>query len=351
MLALANACYWLFFKGKDIIFYTQVSETFFDLTKKIFSIQNSVDFEAVALEVFKFQYQHNPVYQKYCDLLSVKIEAVKTVSDIPFLPISFFKTHQIQTETFQPEVIYTSSGTTGMQNSQHFLRFLSIYRQSFHQAFELFYGAPQNYVIVGLLPSYLEREGSSLVYMVDQLIAKSNSEDSGFYLHNLGELATFLKAYKGDRKILLIGVSYALLDLAENYNLNLADCIVMETGGMKGKRAEMTKGELHAALKKGLKLNKVHSEYGMTELLSQAYAKADGLFACPPWMTVLIREHNDPFTYTTKKTGGINIIDLANLSSCAFIATDDLGKHQGDYFEVLGRFDFADLRGCNLLVQ
>lgn len=328
-----------------------MEETFFDLEKKIFSIQNGHEFEKIALEVFRYQYQHNIMYQSYCNLLNTAVEDVKKIDQIPFLPISFFKTHKVMTETFLPEVIYLSSGTTGMSTSQHFVRFLSTYKTAFLNGFEHFYGAASDFVILGLLPSYLEREGSSLVYMVDQLIQETKSKESGFYLHNLEELAVFLKGYSGQKKILLIGVSYALLDLAEKFRVDLSNFIVMETGGMKGKRVEMTKSALHRQLNSSFKTTAIQSEYGMTELLSQAYAKADGLFSCPPWMKVMIREHNDPFSYTDKKSGGINIIDLANLSSCAFIATDDLGKVNGEYFEVLGRFDFADLRGCNLLVQ
>ncbi|MDX1349074.1 MAG: acyl transferase [Putridiphycobacter sp.] len=328
-----------------------MAETFFDLSKKIFRIKNADDFNQRAIEVYNYQYQNNIVYKQYCDLLGRLPETVNNIQNIPFLPISFFKTKVVKTENFSAEIIFSSSGTTGMVTSRHHLRSLSLYRQSFSIAFEQNYGQISQYIVVGLLPSYLERDGSSLVYMVNQLISESNHPNSGFYLNNLAELADFLATYKGNRKIMLIGVSYALLDLAENFNLDLSNCVVMETGGMKGKRKEMTKPELHAQLKTAFKTDQIHSEYGMTELLSQAYAKSDGQFHTPPWMKVLIREHNDPFAFTNKKSGGINIIDLANLSTCAFIATDDLGKVSGNHFEVLGRFDFADLRGCNLLVQ
>lgn len=328
-----------------------MTDSFFDLSHKIFKIQNKRDFDQLALEVFRYQYDKNKIYHEYCNLLKIDIGCITSIEEIPFLPISFFKTHSVKSEAFNSEVIYTSSGTTGMKSSEHHVRFLSNYRQSFLQAFEQQYGSPENYVVLGLLPSYLEREGSSLVYMVDQIIKASMHQNSGFYLHNLNDLANFITEYNGEQKILLIGVSYALLDLAEGFDLDLSDCIVMETGGMKGMRKEITKVALHTKLKAAFNVDKIHSEYGMTELLSQAYSKNDGLFTCPPWMKVLIREHNDPFAYTKKKSGGINIIDLANLSSCSFIATDDLGKINGEYFEVLGRFDFADLRGCNLLVQ
>jgi len=328
-----------------------VADNYLQLIKKVFKIQTPIEFEELALEVFNYQYNHNTIYQSFCNYINANPKAVLAVRDIPFLPISFFKSHQVKTENFAPEAIYTSSGTSGMVNSKHEVRSLSVYSQSFNTAFELFYASPENYIVIGLLPSYLEREGSSLIYMVDQLISKSKHKNSGFYLNNLDELAHFLNEYKGSRQVLLIGVSYALLDLAEGFNLDLSEAIVMETGGMKGKRREMTKIELHETLKQAFNSTEIHSEYGMTELLSQAYAKGKGQFKCPPWMRVLIREHNDPFSYTIKKSGGINVIDLANLSSCAFIATDDLGKITENYFEVLGRFDHADLRGCNLLVQ
>ncbi len=328
-----------------------MSKTFFDFNKKIYDIQNQSDFELLALDIFKYQYEYNLVYNQYCSFLNIDSSKVTSIKQIPFLPISIFKTHKVTTETYNPEAIFTSSGTSGMEQSQHLVKSLSLYRESFMKTFEKFYGSPTEYIILGLLPSYLERKGSSLIDMVNQLISSSKQKQSGFYLNNLDELATFLKSYTGNKKILLIGVSYALLDLAENYDLDLSNYIVMETGGMKGKRSEMTKQQLHHTLNSAFNTRTIHSEYGMTELLSQAYAKSDGLFLCPPWMKVLIREYNDPFVFTEKKTGGINIIDLANLSSCSFIATDDLGKINGDYFEVLGRFDFSDLRGCNLLVQ
>ncbi|MFK8046152.1 MAG: acyl transferase [Crocinitomicaceae bacterium] len=328
-----------------------MADIFLQLIKKVFRIRTEIEFEEIAIEVFNYQYNQNAIYRAFCNHIKTDPKTVASLEEIPFLPISFFKTHQVITGNFSPEVIYTSSGTSGMGNSKHEVRSLSVYRQSFNKTFNLFYTSPENYIVIGLLPSYLEREGSSLVYMVDQLISKSSHKNSGFYLNNLQELASFLKEYKGSRQILLIGVSYALLDLAEGFDLDLSKAIIMETGGMKGRRKEMTKPELHQTLQKAFNIDKIHSEYGMTELLSQAYSKGHGQFKCPPWVKVLIREYNDPFSFTSKKSGGINMIDLANLSSCAFIATDDLGRIGENYFEVLGRFDNADLRGCNLLVQ
>ncbi len=322
-----------------------------DFHTDILNIHSDTDFEKMAIKVFNYQYANSEIYREYCQLLGLNPARVTTLTDIPFLPISFFKTHRVVTGKFDPEVSFSSSGTTGSVTSRHNVKSLRVYESSFLEAFKLFYGSPSDYIVLGLLPSYLEREGSSLVYMVDQLIKRSNQPESGFYLHNLEELASFLKSYQGRKKIFLIGVSYALIDLAENHDLNLSEAIVMETGGMKGKRKELTKDELHAKLKKGLNLNEVHSEYGMTELLSQAYAGQNGLFSCPPWMKVLIRETNDPFSYTSVKSGGINVIDLANIHSCSFIATQDLGRYEGDYFKILGRFDHSDIRGCNLLVE
>ena len=322
-----------------------------DFHNEILTIQTPDEFRNQAIKVFHYQYVNNVIYRQYCNLINVDPQSVKTLRDIPFLPISVFKTHNVFTGEFEYDIEFTSSGTTGMTTSSHYVKDVKVYEASFLKAFEQFYGSPDQYIIIGLLPNYLERGGSSLVYMVNQLIERSGHEDSGFYLNNLDELAKFLKGYSGSKPIFLIGVSYALLDLAHGYEVDLSKHIVMETGGMKGKRREMTKDELHQVLKDGLKTTTIHSEYGMTELLSQAYAKADGLFSCPPWMKVLIRETSDPFNYVDGKSGGINVIDLANIHSCAFIATQDLGRYVGESFKVLGRFDNADLRGCNLLVQ
>lgn len=319
----------------------------------IFSIQNEDDFNTKALEVFNYQYANNSVYKSFCDYLKKSPSNVHHVKAIPFLPIEFFKTKTITTNSSRHQTIFTSSGTTGQQISKHYVFDLSVYEASFLIAFERFYGTVSDYYILALLPSYLERKGSSLIYMVDSLIKKSEHPESGFYLNNYEDLrAMLLELQKSDKKILLIGVTFALLDLAEHIDFPLKNTIIMETGGMKGRRKEMVRNELHAILKNSFKVDKIHSEYGMTELLSQAYSTGDGLFNCPPWMKILIRDTEDPLSLQKNgKTGGINVIDLANINSCSFIATQDLGKAYDDgSFEVLGRFDHADVRGCNLMV-
>ncbi|SRX52283.1 acyl transferase [Aequorivita sp. CIP111184] len=322
------------------------------LEKDIFNINSSKDFELLAIEVFQFQYENVTVYRNFCNLLHIKPSAVKYIEQIPFLPIQFFKSHKIIANNLEDETIFTSSGTTGSITSKHYVSDLSIYEKSFQKAFEKEYGNPENFTILALLPSYLEREGSSLIYMFENLIEKSNNINSGFYLHEIDALINMLDLLeeKGQKSI-LIGVSYALLDLIEKRKFQLKNTIVMETGGMKGRRKEMIKEELHEILKKGFGVSKIHSEYGMTELLSQAYSSGDGNFNCPPWMKILTRDTEDALSYTFEKTGGINVIDLANLNSCAFIATQDLGKTFSDgSFEVIGRFDASDIRGCNLMV-
>lgn len=277
--------------------------------------------------------------------------SIRHYRSIPFLPISFFKSHRVASFDGEETIRFSSSGTTGTSTSSHYVADLTIYERSFLNAFARFYGHPEDYVILGLLPSYLEREGSSLIYMVDYLIRLTKNPKSGFFLNNYKELLQTIDSIGEEKKIMLIGVSYALLDLAENYAPNLERCIVMETGGMKGKRKEMIKSDLHRVLCERLNLQAVHSEYGMTELLSQAYSHGNGIFQCPPWMKVLLREPRDPLTLSAKGSGGINVIDLANIWSCSFIATEDLGRIQKEGFEVLGRMDDADLRGCNLLIQ
>jgi hypothetical protein len=275
------------------------------------------------------------------------------LEDIPFLPISFFKTKDVVSGVPVIKTIFTSSGTTGGEASKHFVSDLELYERSFRNGFEKFYGPIDAYCILALLPSYLEREGSSLIYMVNDLIKKSGHSSSGFYLNDLNGLRkTLLTLQKQQQQILLIGVSFALLDMVEAQPMDLQNAIIMETGGMKGRRKELIREELHSLLKNGFGVDKIHSEYGMTELLSQAYSKGDGVFETPPWMKVMIRDTEDPFTYLTEgKTGGLNIIDLANVNSCAFIATQDLGKvYLNNTFEVLGRFDHSDIRGCNLMV-
>ncbi|MBL0330682.1 MAG: acyl transferase [Bacteroidetes bacterium] len=320
----------------------------------IFNITAPTQFEELALSVFRYQAKECAVYAKYLSGLAVFPESVSKVEEIPFLPIEFFKSHEIKSsESDKKSIIFTSSGTTGMAQSKHFVSDVSVYEKSYLKGFELAYGNIQDYCVLALLPSYLERDGSSLIYMVEDLIKKSNESDSGFYLNNYDELITKINVLEARRqKTILIGVTYALLDLVEKQKLNLKNTIIMETGGMKGKRKEMVREELHSTLCEGFGVEKIHSEYGMTELLSQAYSKGDGIFNCPPWMKILIRDTNDPFAILPpNRTGGINVIDLANINSCSFIATQDLGKLHPDFsFEVLGRFDNSDIRGCNLLV-
>jgi len=324
-----------------------------ELEKSVFAIKNETDFNRTALEIFKFQYSNNSVYHNYIDNLSKDIEKIKHYSQIPFLPINFFKTHKVVTGNFEPEVIFTSSGTTGQNTSKHFVKKLSLYEKSFINGFKRFFGNIEDYVILGLLPSYLEREGSSLIYMTQKLIKLSGHSESGFYLNEYEELKkVLLKLKKQKQKTILLGVTYALLDMAERFPVNFPELIIMETGGMKGKRKEMVREELHRVLTNAFGVENIFSEYGMTELLSQAYSKGNGTFFTPPWMKILIRDSNDPFTFLkTNKTGGVNIIDLANIYSCSFIETQDLGKiKQNGGFEILGRFDNSDVRGCNLLV-
>ncbi len=319
----------------------------------IFNIKTSSDFKKSALAVFKYQVKNNKVYSAFLDYLNFNYKSISNIEDIPFLPIQFFKTHQILSDNNPVQETFLSSGTTGMQQSKHFVTNLSLYKNSYLKGFNHFYGAVSNYTILALLPSYLDRKGSSLIYMVADLIKKSNKLKSGFYLNNLDELATILtELNQKGKKVLLIGVSFALLDLIDNHSFKLKHTIVMETGGMKGRRKELVRAELHQQLCEGFGIRKIHSEYGMTELLSQAYSKGNGLFNTPPWMKIMIRDTEDALNLLPKgESGGINVIDLANLNSCSFIATQDLGKiHQDNSFEILGRFDNSDIRGCNLMV-
>ncbi len=319
----------------------------------IFSIRNQKEFEKIALKVFRHQFENNKVYQDFCLLLKKDKSNVKTISDIPFLPIQFFKSHEIVSSTNPIQETFTSSGTTGSITSKHLVTDTTLYEQSFRNAFSQFYGNIEDYVILALLPSYLEREGSSLIYMVNDLIEGSNHPESGFYLNNYDELIQkLIKLDSSGQNVLLIGVTYALLDMVEKQSFQLKNTIVMETGGMKGRRKEIIREELHGILCTGFGVPSIHSEYGMTELLSQAYSLGNGIFECPPWMSILIRDTEDALTYVDNgKTGGINVIDLANINSCSFIATQDLGKKYPNHsFEVLGRFDSSDIRGCNLMV-
>lgn len=328
-----------------------------ELEKKVFAA-SADNFSSLAIELFRFQYEHNPVYRQYCDAIHTDADAVLLPEKIPFLPISFFKTHPVTTTPFEPEAVFESSGTSASASSRHQVKDLAIYRRSFMTCFEKFYGKPASKCILGLLPSYLERQHSSLVMMTDELIQASTNPLSGFYLYDLEKLhRTLMHNEILKTPTLLLGVTYALLDFAERYPMQLRNTIVMETGGMKRRREEMTRQQVHELLQKQFSINLIHSEYGMTELLSQAYSKGDGIFHCPAWMKVLLRDEDDPFhvmpaanAVEKPLTGAINIIDLANIYSCSFIATDDMGRlHSNESFEVLGRMDASDIRGCSLL--
>jgi phenylacetate-coenzyme A ligase PaaK-like adenylate-forming protein len=319
----------------------------------ILAISNQKQFEKIALKVFRFQYENNIIYKEFCNFMKTDVQKVKTLAQIPFLPIQFFKSHEVLSSKNKIQQTFTSSGTSGAITSKHFVTDVSLYEASYRNAFSQFYGNIQDYVVLALLPSYLDRQGSSLIYMVDDLIQKTNNPDSGFYLNNYSQLIEKLIALdKSGQNVLLIGVTYALLDLIEIQKFDLKNTIIMETGGMKGKRKEMIREELHDQLCIGFGVSSIHSEYGMTELLSQAYSLGNGIFECPSWMQILIRDPEDALTYLDYgKSGGINVIDLANINSCSFIATQDLGKkYPNNSFEVLGRFDNSDIRGCNLMV-
>ena len=319
----------------------------------IFLTIDKIEFEQKALEVFQFQAKNCTVYADFLSFLNVDINAVNSIKDIPFLPIQFFKTHRILTNQNPIQQTFLSSGTGGIQ-SQHFVTDLSFYEKSYRKGFHHFYGNIEDYTVLALLPSYLERNGSSLIYMVDDLIKKSKNLESGFFLENTQKLTQIIQnSSKKDKKLLILGVSYALLDLVEAQKFDLKDAIIMETGGMKGRRKEMIRDELHTILCDGFGVDKIHSEYGMTELLSQAYSKGNGVFETPNWMKILVRDTEDALSLLSNgKTGGINVIDLANINSCSFIATQDLGKKLSDTtFEILGRFDNSDIRGCNLMIN
>lgn len=311
-------------------------------------------FEELALDVFGFQYKHNAFYRQYCSLIGKEFSQVSKLTDIPFLPIQFFKNQTIKTGDWQAEAVFSSSGTTGTTTSQHFTRDLDFYKQTARQGFEQFYGKIDNYCILGLLPSYLERSGSSLIAMVDDFIKLSKYPKSGFFLDNHAELAEILRGCQDDKiPTLLIGVSFGLLDFVENFTINFPELVVMETGGMKGRRRELIRSELHDIMARGFGVSKIHSEYGMTELFSQGYSRGNGIFEPISTLSVLSREINDPLSILPKKDklGILNIVDLGNLDTCSFIATDDLGRVFADgSFEVLGRLDNSDMRGCNLLV-
>ena len=321
-------------------------------TQAIFNIKTEDQFNEQALNVFQFQFKNNRTYRSFCDLLNIHPSDIKHYKAIPFLPIDFFKTREILSSSEAVQCTFSSSGTTGSVTSKHLVTNTSIYEDSFRKGFEDAYGSITDYVVLALLPSYLERNGSSLIYMVNDMINQSHHPESGFYLNNLSELKSkLIDLNSRGQKVLLIGVSFALLDLVEAHQFQLKHTIIMETGGMKGRRKELIRTELHDILKAGFGVNEIHSEYGMTELLSQGYSKGHGVFNCPPWMKILTRDPEDALTIQTEgKTGGINVIDLANINSCAFIATQDLGKITGENaFEVIGRFDNSDIRGCNLM--
>jgi acyl-protein synthetase LuxE len=311
------------------------------------------NFENIALQVFFYQYHNNLLYREYCEALHIDIRSVTQLAHIPFLPITFFKTHRVITGSQEPaDIIFESSGTTGEIPSRHYVCNARLYEQALLKGFEQFYGSVSQYTILGLLPSYLERKNASLVYMAKTLMDKSGQPENGFYINEWNQLKHVLERLgSGNNKILLLGVTFALLDFAAACPMPLTNTIVMETGGMKGRREELTRSEVHAILKTQWQLKQVHSEYGMTELLSQAYARAEGIFECTNTMRVFVRDINDPLDVKETGSGCLNIIDLANVHSCSFIATEDIGNiYANGSFEVLGRMDQSALRGCSLMV-
>lgn len=319
----------------------------------IFSLgYDAGSFSDACLSAFHFQYTQNPIYRQWCELMNVQPDAVKMPVNIPSLPISFFKSHKVTTTDFEPETLFESSGTTQTSTSRHWVKDTGIYRQSFLKAFTQFYGDIQSWCVLGLLPAYLERQHSSLVMMVDELIRLSGHPDSGFYLNEHRKLSeTLQKLEQSGQKTLLIGVTFGLLDFAASHPQKLRHTVVMETGGMKGRRKEMTRAEVHGLIREGLGTKEVHSEYGMTELLSQAYSRGEGRFVCPPWMKILVRDEEDPLQVRESGRGILQVIDLANRYSCSFIATEDVGiVYEDGSFEVWGRLDNSDIRGCSLLV-
>ena len=326
---------------------------FLDLIKfeknKLFKLNSTYNFNQKAIEIFNFQYNNNSVYSQYCKLINVNAKSIKKIKDIPFLPIQFFKNYTVSSYNKHTHS-FKSSGTGG-KRSVHHIKDINIYIESFTQCFEENFGSINNTVFLGLLPSYIEQGNSSLIYMVDYLIQKSNRKESGFYLNDYKKLYDLiLKLEKSEKKIILIGVSYALLDFIENFSLNTENLIIIETGGMKGRRKEITREELHDKLKKGFNSNNIKSEYGMTELLSQAYSNTNGIFKSPSWLKVLARDINNPLSVNLQGKGALNFIDLANINSCSFIASDDIGEvYQDSSFKVLGRLSNSEIRGCNLM--
>ena len=320
------------------------------LSKRIFNISNEGEFNSIALEVFDFQYKNIPVYKKYVDLIQSQKKSINHYKEIPFLPIDFFKSNHIIADNSKIEKTFLSSGTGNTIRSKHLVKDLELYEQSFSTGYEHFYSDPKEWTILALLPSYLDQGDSSLIYMVNNFINKSENPESNYIKYDLDVLKNLILKLK-DKNVLLIGVSYALLELSELGSFNFENWVIMETGGMKGRRREMVRQELHQQLKKAFNVGAIHSEYGMTELLSQAYSKKNGLFKTPPWMKFIIRDFEDPYSLAKiNSSGGINIIDLANIYSCSFIETQDIGKEvEKDSFEILGRFDQSEVRGCNLL--
>jgi hypothetical protein len=319
----------------------------------IFSISTEKEFNSLAIQIFLYQYKNNLIYKRFVDLLSLDYKKIHNYKQIPFLPIEFFKTNKIIDKHFSPKLFFQSSGTTSENLSKHYIANEDIYKQSIIKSFSMFFGDPSEYIYLGLLPSYLERNNSSLIYMVNYLMQQSNKVENGYYLHNFKDLHLILSRLENEnKKVVLFGVSYALLDFASYNPLPLKNTIIIETGGMKGRKIEITKDELLSELKFSFQTDKIYSEYSMTELLSQAYSLSNNTYKCPPWMKILIRDVDDPFEYVeTCRSGGVNIIDLANIYSCSFISTQDIGKDQGNNcFKILGRMDNSDIRGCSLLL-
>lgn len=327
--------------------------------KNIFDIQTEQDFVEASLKTFRYQYENVEIYRKFVNFLKVNPDEVDSILNIPFLPIEMFKNHQILDKNATTDLYFQSSGTTQMNLSKHFIADQNLYEESIYKSFEQFIGKPEDFIFLGLLPSYLEKQNSSLIYMVDYLMKKSGKPENGYFLYNHSDLFDLLSQLK-DQKVILFGVSFALLDFLDHCKSNtgnkslrfLENLVVIETGGMKGRKEEMTKDELLQILQKGFNTPKIYSEYSMTELLSQAYSLGNNEYQCPNWMRIMVRNAEDPLSYEKEgRTGAINIIDLANTHSCSFIATQDLGKINGDKFQVLGRIDHSDIRGCSLLVS
>ena len=327
------------------------------MKQNIFDIKTEEDFRTACLETFRYQYENLKVYRKFVDYLNINPSSINQVSDIPFLPIEMFKNHLVLDKNAEAENYFQSSGTTQMNRSKHYIADFSLYEESIYKSFEQFIGKPEDYIFLGLLPNYSENPHSSLIYMIDFLIKKSNKPENGYFLYNHQELFDLLQTLS-DKKVILFGVSFALLDFLdtlESFNISISqsqNLTVIETGGMKGRKEEMTKDELLKIFQNGFKTEKIYSEYSMTELLSQAYSLGENIYKSPNWMRILIRNTEDPFSYVEEgRTGAINIIDLANRHSCAFLATQDLGKSENGFFQVLGRIDHSDIRGCSLLVS